>query len=374
MLRASVLIALAACTAAPPSDDVVGPFTGARHRFVIDRIELPHDYNSARALGDDLDGDGIVDNQLGSVIGSLAGQGNVTSHADDMIAAGALTSVVEIQADDLTNDEGVGVWYYGAAGDPATPVGGTLVDGTFVSNRSRTTSVPGKAVLRLPVFADADPATIELVAMQLDLTPDGLGGFDGVVRGGVRRPPALSAALEGMVQMFEARPQDHRDFWSLVDRNHDGVVTLAELDADNSLLRAILTTDIVLGVDGESVELLSVGFRIHLAACDAGRCALQTAIDRCFDRVIDGDESDIDCGGSCGDCPADGMCRTGADCQSGGCDGGLCRPPSCSDGLLDGFESNVDCGGACSGCPSFTACTFPSDCASGNCGANGICF
>lgn len=40
MIRASVLIALAACTAAPsdaPSDDdITGPYTGMRHRFVVD--------------------------------------------------------------------------------------------------------------------------------------------------------------------------------------------------------------------------------------------------------------------------------------------------------------------------------------------------
>lgn len=352
MLRASLLLSLAACTSSPTSDDVVGPFTGATHRFVIDRFELPLNNNAARSVGDDLDGDGIIDNQLGMLIGTLALQGHTTAHADDMIAAGALSSVVEIQADDLQRDSSVGVWYYGAQGDPATPVGGTLVGGTFVSNRTRSTLVPGAALLRLPVFADADPAKVELVAMQLELTPDGLGGYDGVVHGAIRQPAAMQAAFDGVIQMFEARPQNHVDFWSLVDSNRDGIVTLEEFEDDDSLMDSLLATDLRLTVDDQEETLLSVGFRIHLAPCASGRCAPETSIDRCFDRVIDGDESDTDCGGSCGDCPAAGLCRTGADCQSGGCDGGLCRAPSCRDGLRNGFESGVDCGGTCSECGS----------------------
>ncbi len=350
MLRASLLIALAACTAAPPSDDVVGPFTGRTHRFVIDRFELPLNNNASRTFADDLDGDGIVDNQLGTVIATLALQGHTTSHAGDMIAAGSLSSIVEIQADDLTDDSSVAVAYYGAAGDPATPVGGALVNGAFVSNRTRSTLVPGTATLRLPVFADADPATIELIAMQLALTPDGIGGYDGVVQGAVRRPDAMTAAFDGVTQMFEARPQSHVDFWSLVDDNRDGIVTFAEFGDDGGVMGSLLATDLELA--GHEEPLLSVGFKIHLAACASGRCAPAIAIDRCFDRVIDGDESGIDCGGSCSDCPSRGTCRTGADCQSGACTGGLCGPPTCSDGIHNGFEAGADCGGPCApACP-----------------------
>lgn len=352
MLRASLLISLAACTASPTSDDVVGPFTGARHRFVIDRFELPLNNNAARALGDDLDGDGIVDNQLGMVIGTLAIQGDTTSHADDMIAAGSLSSVIEIRADDLARDPSVGVWYHGEDGDPAVPVGGTLVNGTFVSNRTRSTLVPGTAMLRLPVFADADPARVELVAMQIELTPDGIGGYDGFVQGGVRHEDAMKAAFDGVIQMLEARPQSHVELWSVVDSNLDGIVTVDEFEDDRGLMRSMLATDLRLTLDGEEEPVISVGFKIHLAPCGVGRCAPQIPIDRCFDRVIDGDESDTDCGGSCGDCPAAGLCRTGADCQSGGCDGGRCRAPTCTDGLRNHFESGVDCGGSCPECGS----------------------
>lgn len=354
MLRASVLISLlgslAACTPTPISNDVVGPFTGATHRFVIDRFDLPRDNEHARALGDDLDGDGVVDNALGVVLGTLSTQGDTTSHGDDMIAAGSLTSVVEIQADDLAGDASVGVWYFGAAGAPATPVGGSMENGVIVSNRTRSTEVWGAAVLRLPVFANADPSAVELIGMQMELTPDGIGGYDGFVQGAVRQPVAMKASYDGVIQMLAAKPQSHTGLWSVLDLDRDGIVTVAEFGSDRGLMSSLLATDLRLPFGAPDEDLLSLGFGIHLVPCESGRCAPQSPIDRCFDRVIDSDESDTDCGGSCGDCPAGGLCRTGADCQSGGCEGGICRPSTCSDGLLNQFEDGVDCGGSCAEC------------------------
>lgn len=50
-------------------------------------------------------------------------------------------------------------------------------------------------------------------------------------------------------------------------------------------------------------------------------------------------------------------------------------PPSCSDGVVDGDETDVDCGGAvCAGCPLARKCTTGRDCATiAVCGAGGTC-
>jgi hypothetical protein len=45
----------------------------------------------------------------------------------------------------------------------------------------------------------------------------------------------------------------------------------------------------------------------------------------------------------------------------------------CTDGTLDGNESDVDCGGSCRLCPDGRRCDFNSDCAGGVCGAGGVC-
>lgn len=45
----------------------------------------------------------------------------------------------------------------------------------------------------------------------------------------------------------------------------------------------------------------------------------------CADGVQNGDETDVDCGGSClSVCDPNGACSVGGDCKSGHCVGGLC--------------------------------------------------
>jgi uncharacterized membrane protein len=76
----------------------------------------------------------------------------------------------------------------------------------------------------------------------------------------------------------------------------------------------------------------------------------------CQDRTLNGEESDIDCGGlDCPACSAESGCTAHADCQSGNCRAGLCRAPACDDGVKNGDETSMDCGGpSCQRCPSTT--------------------
>jgi len=87
-------------------------------------------------------------------------------------------------------------------------------------------------------------------------------------------------------------------------------------------------------------------------ACDAGE-------EVCGNACVD-TQYDVDHCGACDDaCDADqaciaGSCRngcsTGADCTSGICAGGVCVPPTCDDGVANGDETGVDCGGSCPAC------------------------
>ncbi|MBL0025187.1 MAG: T9SS type A sorting domain-containing protein [Saprospiraceae bacterium] len=72
----------------------------------------------------------------------------------------------------------------------------------------------------------------------------------------------------------------------------------------------------------------------------------------CSDGIKNGDETGIDCGGSCDPCPS---CsdrikngdETGIDC------GGSCLPcATCTDGIKNGNETGIDCGGSCAPCQS----------------------
>ena len=110
----------------------------------------------------------------------------------------------------------------------------------------------------------------------------------------------------------------------------------------------------------------------------------------CGSGVMDGDETDVDCGGpSCAArCPLSAQCATNADCASGFCStDGKClpaieierlqylAPASCSDGKLSDGETDVDCGGdSCIPCPAFSRCSRDADCADGGkCGDDRVC-
>ncbi len=107
------------------------------------------------------------------------------------------------------------------------------------------------------------------------------------------------------------------------------------------------------------------------AHCGAGHtCEPGNVCSRCDDGVKNGDETDVDCGGSCLLCP--GTCNVDADCPGGYCWQGSCA--RCDDGIQNGDETGIDCGLLGGHCPiCFGAfCKSNDDCASKAC-EYGIC-
>ena len=90
----------------------------------------------------------------------------------------------------------------------------------------------------------------------------------------------------------------------------------------------------------------------------------------CSNGVKDGDETDVDCGGSCGSsCELGEICIDGNDCITLTCDGMACVPdPGCSDGMKGPGETDVDCGGQCGPtCETGEGCIQSLDCVSDFC-------
>jgi hypothetical protein len=93
----------------------------------------------------------------------------------------------------------------------------------------------------------------------------------------------------------------------------------------------------------------------------------------CEDGYRDGDETDVDCGGSCTPCVTGKSCKVGGDCESHVCTGGTCIAPSCGDKVQNEEETDVDCGGGhCPGCSAGKRCEVGTDCKSGVC-TGGTC-
>ncbi|HEY6005022.1 MAG TPA: VCBS repeat-containing protein [Anaeromyxobacter sp.] len=90
---------------------------------------------------------------------------------------------------------------------------------------------------------------------------------------------------------------------------------------------------------------------------------------RCDDAILNGHETDVDCGGTCpARCALGRGCGSAADCKSGNCVSGMCVPMPCVNGVQDGAETDVDCGGGtCRKCSGGRHCLSGSDCFDGKC-------
>jgi hypothetical protein len=108
------------------------------------------------------------------------------------------------------------------------------------------------------------------------------------------------------------------------------------------------------------------------ADCKSGyTCEAGNVCSSCDDGAKNGDETDIDCGGSCPLCP--GTCNVDADCPEGYCWESMCV--RCDDGIQNGDEQSVDCGSIFGHCPICLGyeCEHDQQCRSGICSANGVC-
>lgn len=365
MRLAWCVLVLAACDSHVNPLDVTGPYTGEVHRYYLDDVTLPHTSDMSRTLGDDLDGDKTVDNQLGATITALSAQGNdLTPHARDILAASPTHATLEIQADDLMTDKTVGVTLRGTDDDPiAVEVGGQLVGGVFGSNRTALAEDLGATTLHLPILVDADPSVFALRYMEIDLTPDTHGGYDARIRGLVPTD-VLDVAAKGILQMIENNPADHAELVRILEPTAGaGPLTLAQVEG-SGFLSALLDNDLTR--DGE--PYISFGFAAHFAPMPA-----TSVSDTCHDRIRDGSESDVDCGPGCLPCAGGATCGSAGDCQAHSCSG-TCGPVSCNDGVRDGIESDTDCGGwQCGACASGRACETDGDCVGGHCLASQTC-
>ncbi|MFT3841955.1 MAG: hypothetical protein QM723_33495 [Myxococcaceae bacterium] len=133
--------------------------------------------------------------------------------------------------------------------------------------------------------------------------------------------------------------------------------------------------------DGECVDATTS--LVHCGACYNACGAGQACVSgvcrspACANGIVDGTETAADCGGNdCPACAAGRHCLAGSDCQSGHCKPATmsCSEGECDDGIKDGQETDVDCGGSCPlKCGSGGKCISNSDCAQGTCFGDGVC-
>lgn len=112
----------------------------------------------------------------------------------------------------------------------------------------------------------------------------------------------------------------------------------------------------------------TVGFDCRSGLCTDGRCAPTAASlnSSPTDGVKNGDETDVDCGGSKAPACADAKgCLVKSDCASGVCTAKVCQAPTSKDGVQNGDETGIDCGGSTTSapkCPAGMGCLTNADC------------
>ena len=114
---------------------------------------------------------------------------------------------------------------------------------------------------------------------------------------------------------------------------------------------------------------MRISLALALLLAVAGCAKKSPVFPNCGDDMVNGDETDVDCGGLiCTPCNTGKRCTADTDCRSKVCAGGTCAAPSCSDGIINGSESDVDCGGPdCPPCADGRGCSGDNDCRSRVC-------
>ncbi|MBL9037332.1 MAG: hypothetical protein JNG84_02350 [Archangium sp.] len=123
---------------------------------------------------------------------------------------------------------------------------------------------------------------------------------------------------------------------------------------------------------------LDAGCAMSSDCANAGVCHTtrnRCVVSACFDGARSTGETDIDCGGTCGGCGLDAGCSMDTNCISGICNGSQqrCVATRCEDGLKNGQETDVDCSGSCAACTVGKQCATGPNCDTGSCGVYGRC-
>jgi len=127
-------------------------------------------------------------------------------------------------------------------------------------------------------------------------------------------------------------------------------------------------------VEMDSTSTHEPGSTSDLAEGSSGDGSGIGAFANCADELRNGDETDVDCGGSdptCARCVDGQSCELPIDCASANCSSESCTS-ACDDSIANGDETGIDCGGSCEPCAPGDACRLDSDCSSGAC-QSGLC-
>jgi hypothetical protein len=275
------------------------PDPGVHHHYVIDQLTMPATNLQARTFGIDLNGDAVVDNQLGMVTAVLAGMGMDSQIAmSRAIDTGAAIMLGDVGAVNLTTAPlATFTIYQGANPVPAActspqdtvcrkhltgsgafsikqgapvdpPLAGTIAGGTL-------TAGAGHLSIQVSLMESA-PITLTLLGARVVLdntTTTSTGKLAGAISMSDitnKVMPELRSGFQAAVvrdcTMLSSPPacgcpngSTGKTLLGLFDTNQDCTIALAEVQ-NNSLILSLLAPDVI--VEGKMA--LSLGVGVHM--------------------------------------------------------------------------------------------------------------
>lgn len=282
-------------------DDSTTPPAGPHYTYVTDTVTVPANNSQAREIGLDLNDDDTVDNQLGMVLGTLAGQGfDVQGTLDEAVATGSIIVLLDMQTesftsttgaglqvklgdnpapapctnpDDLTTCgkhlEGTGTFSISANSPPNAAVNGKIAGGVFSGG-------PGSISLQI-ALGGTEAIQLDLIGARAKATGISENAISEVILGGALSQsdldtkviPAIHAQIAPIIteDCTGTAPPDPcgcaanstgKTVIGLFDTNpKDCTVSIEEIKT-NSLIQSLLAPDVE--IDG--VDALSIGIKV----------------------------------------------------------------------------------------------------------------
>lgn len=247
--------------------------------FVASRIFLPSSA-TVHKLGVDYNGDGNVDNALGSILGALSGISgslDLQQTLDSAVASGIALMLLRLQATDYVDTPAALGWSWVGKTQPCSSQ--SCFDGSHTFPAVSDTKSPftgritaGKLHLgpsrlrfRFPIGAgNVLDLTLKQAFIDGRLAQPGVDKIeDGVLAGAIDQSdmktqivPALAQLLNELLADPATAKQTHDTIIVLFDADKDGKISMLEV-AQNSIIKTFLSGDV--DVDGDGVNEISLG-------------------------------------------------------------------------------------------------------------------
>lgn len=276
-------------TSPEPPQQVVPPSSQHHHpsalQSVVSQITLP---STGTEHGMDLDDDGVVDNQIGRILGQVKSLFNIDMQPTlgEQIDAGKAILLYDVLARSLMDDTQVQVRAYLGVdkdGDPADNFSGAetftisgnalesaVLPATIVGGKLASTT-PGPGLVSLPFISHTTVLPLRNTQIQATVGPDGMR--HGILAGAIpmdeavsRLGPVLAKELNRVYQRPDQLPATVELLRYFLDQDRDGTITTEEFSTSNAFGFLLHSADIDTDEDGQ-LDAISFGISFKSVPC-----------------------------------------------------------------------------------------------------------